>query len=366
MSSARLSRSLRGRSGRDRSAPLILLVGTPGTGKRPLGSYLEDEHGFVHVDLGHRAARERLLASGDDGLRREIARLAERGRGVIFTWTAGSCDQLAEIGRLRAAGVEALWCDSDRGAALRAHYADAGRVPRLRYLDTFEFDGRFRPVEAVVGELLRPAPRRQPRRPRIPAPGPELRLRLGVAGAAFAGAAAVAMAVLVGIVGGNGAAPRATPALAGHTLHQAPTLPRQGVLVSGRSLAGVQLGDTMAQVRAHWGGHFTRCAGCKPAMWFYTYPPPSDPVGAGVQFANGRVVAVFTLGSPIGWHTDSGIRVGQILNNPSSGPRWLSCAGYSAKPTEVSKVAVTSILTQGAAVYGFALTRPSVSPCLNA
>jgi hypothetical protein len=220
MSSARLSRSLRGRSGRDRSAPLILLVGTAGTGKRPLGSYLENEHGFVHIDLGHRAARDRLLASGDDALRRELARLAERGRGVIFTWTAGSCDQLGEIRRLRAAGVEALWCDSDRGAALRAHYADAGRVPRLLYLDTFEFDGRFRPVEAVVGELLRPAARRQPHRPRIPAPGPELRFRLGVAGAALAGAAAVAMAVLVGIVGGNGAARRATPALSRHTLHR--------------------------------------------------------------------------------------------------------------------------------------------------
>src|SRR6185437_8160511 len=121
-----------------------------------------------------------------------------------------------------------------------------------------------------------------------------------VAGAAFAGAAAVAMVVLTGILGGNGAAPRATPALAGHALQHAESpsggaFPRQGVLVSGRSLAGVRLGDTTAQVRAMWGGHFTRCSGCKPAMWFYTYPPPSDPVGAGVQFANGRVVAVFTL-----------------------------------------------------------------------
>jgi hypothetical protein len=350
---------------RDRSAVLILLVGTPGTGKRPLGSYLEGEHGFVHVDLGDRAARERLLASGDRGLREEIAALVEGSRGVIFTWTAGSCDQLREIRRLRAAGVEPVWCDSDRGAALRAHYADASRVPRFRYLDTFEIDGRFRAVEAVVGELLRPAPRRHPGRPRFPVPGPELRFRIGAAGAAFAGAAAVAIVALAAIGGGHGTAPRATPALAGHTLHHAAALPRQGVLVSGRSLAGVRLGDTMAQVRAQWGGHFTRCGGCKPAMWFYTYPPPSDPVGAGVQFAGGRVVAVFTLGSPMGWRTDNGIRVGQILNNPSGGPRWLSCAGYSAKPTEVSKAAVTSILTQGAAVYGFALTRPSVSPCLN-
>src|SRR5690348_13622934 len=111
MSSASLFRSLRGRSGRDRSAPLILIVGTPGTGKRPLGSYLEGEHGFVHVDLGDRAARERLLGSGVEGLRTELAELAERGRGVVFTWTAGPCDQLREIRRLREAGVEPVWCD---------------------------------------------------------------------------------------------------------------------------------------------------------------------------------------------------------------------------------------------------------------
>ena len=37
--------------------------------------------------------------------------------------------------------------------------------------------------------------------------------------------------------------------------------------------------------------------------------------------------------------------------------------GYSAKATLTTHDAVTSILTQGSAVYGFALTRPSVSPC---
>ncbi len=136
--------------------------------------------------------------------------------------------------------------------------------------------------------------------------------------------------------------------------------------MSGASLAGVRLGDTMASVKALWGGHFTRCGSCKPAMWFYFYPPPDDPVGAGVEFRNDRVIAVFTLGGPTGWHTETGIKVGQILNGQYNGKTkstWLSCAGYSAQLTRSSGSSVTSILTQGAAVYGFALTRPSVSPC---
>jgi hypothetical protein len=143
-----------------------------------------------------------------------------------------------------------------------------------------------------------------------------------------------------------------------------PALPKQGILVSNRSLAGIHLGDSQATVRQLWGGHFTRCGGCKPVTWFYFYPPPADPVGAGVEFEQGKVVAVFTLGSPEGWRTSSGIRVGQILGFPHAGdPQWTSCNGYSAKPSTRSGTAVASILTQGAAVYGFALTRPSVSPC---
>jgi hypothetical protein len=119
-------------------------------------------------------------------------------------------------------------------------------------------------------------------------------------------------------------------------------------------------------VRALWGSHFTHC--CSPGTWFYVYPPPSDPVGAAVEFRNGRVVAVYTLGEPAGWHTETGIRVGQIIDNPTaakgtSTSKYVACAGYGAKSTRSASGAVTSLLTQGASVYGFALTAPSVSPC---
>jgi hypothetical protein len=202
--------------------------------------------------------------------------------------------------------------------------------------------------------------------PRVRVAG-DLRFRLVAAASALAGAATATAVVLTGIGAATSAGHHRRPALAlggaARATHVA-ALPKQGVLVSNQSLAGIRLGDTRATVRKLWGGHFTRCGGCTPEMWFYFYPPPADPVGAGVEFLDGKVVAVFTLGSPAGWRTSTGIRVGQILGFPrASDPQWLTCNGYSAKPATRSGSAVASILTQGAAVYGFALTRPSVSPC---
>jgi hypothetical protein len=350
--------------------PLLLLIGTPGTGKRPLGSYLAHERAFTHLNFENPETRERYLGAGPAALRARIEGLRSGGRGVVITWAAGDTEQLRDVRRLVSQGATAVWCDSDRGAACPAHYAGARRVPRFDFVDTFEADGSFRPVEAVVGELLERRPRRRilqrPAMPRIRVAG-DLRFRLVAAASALAGAATVTAVVLTGIgaatsaghQGGPGLAPRAATAVT-----QAAGLPKQGVLVSNRSLAGIRLGDTRAAVKKLWGGRFTRCASCTPETWFYFYPPPADPVGAAVEFVNGKVVAVFTLGSPAGWRTSSGIRVGQILGYPRpSDPQWLTCNGYSAKPATRSGTAVASILTQGSAVYGFALTRPSVSPC---
>jgi len=350
--------------------PLLLLIGTPGTGKRPIGSYLERERGFVHLDFENAGTRASYLGSGPAGLRDRVDRLREGGQGVVITWAAGDTEQLRDVRRLLAQGAAAVWCDSDRGAACRAHYAGARRIPPLDFVDTFDPDGSFRPLEAVVGELLeRPSRRRRPQRPALPRMRvtADLRFRLVVAASALAGAVSASAALVagIGVATSGGHHGRPAVALGGAVpVAHAAALPKQGVLVSNQSLAGIRLGDSEATVRKLWGGRFTRCGGCKPETWFYFYPPPADPVGAGVEFERGQVVAVFTLGSPAGWRTSTGIRVGQILGFPrASDPQWLTCNGYSAKPAQRSGTAVASILTQGAAVYGFALTRPSVSPC---
>ncbi|HEY4348894.1 MAG TPA: hypothetical protein VGM80_15025 [Gaiellaceae bacterium] len=362
--------------GRRRTATLFLLIGTPGTGKRAVGHYLEGEHGFVHLDFEKAEVREEFLGATDAELRSNLAGLRASGRGLVITWSAGAITQLPDVGRLADLGIEPVWFDSDRGAACQAHYADALRPARFHFLDSFDSEGRFRPVEHVVSDLLAPRLRRL-RMSRALTVGADLSAkrstvrRAGSLGARIAGGLALAggtafatVALLSGVGSGT---PSVRLASAGPSpLAHAAVLPHKGVLVSGRSLAGVKLGDSMAKVRALWGAHFTRCP-YSPVMWCYLYPPPNDPVGAGVQFAGGKVVAVFTLGSPTGWRTDNGLRVGETLDaefatGTGDGSRWLSCSGYSAKATRTG-TSVTSILTQGASVYGFALTRPSVSPC---
>ncbi len=351
--------------GQKKSGNVLLLIGTPGTGKRPVGQYLAQERGFVHLDFEKEETRDALLDLSRSELRAELTRLQEGRHGVVITWRAEGVDQLDDVERLRAAGAEPVWFDSDRGAACSAHFADAAEPPRFHFVDPFDLEGRFRPVNAVVAELLVPRPPLA--RVRAARLAGEVRARYGD-GLAFLAGAAAATAALV-VVAASPSAQQPRPALAsagGSTVHHVAALPKQGVLVSGASLAGVRLGDTMASVKQLWGGHFTRCGSCKPAMWFYFYPPPQDPVGAGVEFQNGKVVAVFTLGGPAGWHTETGIKVGEVLSSQFDGKskgKWLSCAGYSAQLTHSSGDSVTSILTQGAAVYGFALTRPSVSPC---
>jgi hypothetical protein len=57
--------------------------------------------------------------------------------------------------------------------------------------------------------------------------------------------------------------------------------------------------------------------------------------------------------------------VGQLLDpqEPGEGDEtWRGCTGYGAKSTREGE-AVSSVLTQGLAVYGFALTLPSEPVC---
>jgi hypothetical protein len=147
-------------------------------------------------------------------------------------------------------------------------------------------------------------------------------------------------------------------------------LPLQGVLVPGRTLGGVALGDSVRRVTELWGANRRRCQGCTLPTWFYTYDDRDETragLGAGVAFRGGRVVAVFTLGAPFGWRTSDGLKLGEIMPKAAEvyGPgfRWRSCVGYMAMSMPTGAGTVTSIYTDGNVVYGFALTHPSLSVC---
>ena len=110
-------------------------------------------------------------------------------------------------------------------------------------------------------------------------------------------------------------------------------LPTRGVLTPGESLAGVRIGDTLAKVKRHWGSHYKVCPDCESRTWFYFYAH-GEPLGAAVRFNDqGRVVAVFTLGAPTGWHTAEGLLVGEQIDKVArlyGTLGWHRCIGYGA------------------------------------
>jgi hypothetical protein len=155
-------------------------------------------------------------------------------------------------------------------------------------------------------------------------------------------------------------------ALAAPTKASGKFLPAQGVLTPGKSLAGVKLGDSMQRVRNIWGKNYKVCRGkqCPYPTWYYIYPK-GEPLGASVRFRNGKVVTIFTLGSPTGWRTSEGLLIGEQIDRIAAlygKLTWSVCIGYGAMSMRTSQ-AVTSIYTTGEAVYGFALSRPSEPVC---
>jgi hypothetical protein len=155
-------------------------------------------------------------------------------------------------------------------------------------------------------------------------------------------------------------------ALAASSGPAAASLPRNGVLVPGKSLAGVRLGDTAARVQGRWGAGYRICGRCTTRTWYFAHEPATgEPYGAGVSFVGGRVTAVFTLGSPRGWRTREGLRLGDGLDRAHElygTLAWRACIGYLALSMRGAGV-VTSIYATGESIYGFALTRPGKPVC---
>jgi hypothetical protein len=78
----------------------------------------------------------------------------------------------------------------------------------------------------------------------------------------------------------------------------------------------------------------------------------------------GTVIAVFTLGSPVGWGL-KGVKMGDPVTNVYnlySNPGDINCLGYGALTVRVGN-STTSFYSANGVIYGFALTALSQSPC---
>lgn len=142
-------------------------------------------------------------------------------------------------------------------------------------------------------------------------------------------------------------------------------LPRAGVLVPGRSLGGVRLGESPAAVRAALGSFYGVCRGCARRTWYFTYRAFDDH-GLAVEFTGGRVSALYTLWRPAGWHDTYGLALGategavRLRGGPLLRP--VSCRGYSALVADTRNARTAYFLLAGR-LWGFGLFLRGASPC---
>jgi hypothetical protein len=141
-------------------------------------------------------------------------------------------------------------------------------------------------------------------------------------------------------------------------------LPSHGVLVPGKSLGGVSLGMTQAQVRSEWGDTHGRCKGCAQETWYFNYRA-FTPQGAAVRFKKQRVDAVWTLWQPPGWRTADGLRLGVAAAQVTS--RYgalvtITCGSYRALIRTKGRVTSVYYLF-GEKLWGFGLSLPGAVPC---
>jgi hypothetical protein len=178
----------------------------------------------------------------------------------------------------------------------------------------------------------------------------------------------------------------------------ATNFPSKGVVVPGQNIGGISINMTEAQVIQHWGHNYYVCTSCGPYLtWLYTYPG-AEPLGAGIKFnikasaagvktttAKGsttkgkvtttapktavlnpaaHVVAVFTLGSPLGWGVKGAMMFDPVSNiyNLFGNTGDAQCIGYDALTVRVGGNTF-SFYTANGVIYGYALTAASQPAC---
>lgn len=149
-----------------------------------------------------------------------------------------------------------------------------------------------------------------------------------------------------------------------HGTRASGSLPTRGLFIPGVSLAGVHIGDTQQKVIATLGPKYKTCAYCTDPtlLWMYR---SGEPLGMAARFQKGKVVAVFTLGSPAGWKTDKGLAMGDGISNvyqyfSNTGTK--RCIGFDAITAQTGKV-TTAFYSAAGVVYGFAMVIPGLTVC---
>jgi hypothetical protein len=143
----------------------------------------------------------------------------------------------------------------------------------------------------------------------------------------------------------------------------AAALPKPGVFQPGRSLGGIRLGESAAEVRAALGAHGV-CLECATTTWYFNYER-FQRRGLAVELKHGRVSAVYTLWQPAGWHATNGLRLGVLEAQLTSKTKPLVevvCSGYDARVADTGGTRSVYYVAEGR-LWGFGLLRAHANPC---
>jgi hypothetical protein len=141
-------------------------------------------------------------------------------------------------------------------------------------------------------------------------------------------------------------------------------LPKTGVLVPGRSLGGIRLGESQRAVRAALGAFYGACRDCSRRTWYFTYRP-FEKRGLAVEFTRGHVSGLYTLWRPKGWHARHGLGFGSTplaVHALVGTARTVVCHGYDALVQDSGRARTVYYLF-GGRLWGFGLFRRGASPC---
>lgn len=125
----------------------------------------------------------------------------------------------------------------------------------------------------------------------------------------------------------------------------------------------MHLGETAPQVHAALGAHGL-CEGCTTTTWYFNYGKFTQP-GLAVELRRGRVSAVYTIWSPTGWHTASGLALGadEAQVTKQAGPLVsMQCPDYTALVRNAGALQSAYYIVNGK-LWGFGLMAARTSPC---
>ena len=134
---------------------IILVAGTPASGKTSFGDYLRDKKHYLHVDIeefdGSYLHSIWLAAVKLKEMSLFLNTLKERSHNAILSW-GFHLDDLQIVADLKRAGVKLWWFEADEARA-RERFTARGGVS----LDVFEAQmKRIKSSRAKIEELFRP------------------------------------------------------------------------------------------------------------------------------------------------------------------------------------------------------------------